>query len=609
MDLKKSVVFSRTFFLLILAVVFSCGLMAVWSTFLTGHFQTRVSVDQLTQQARQIAQVAARFEAGQLTGDAYNEYMREVPELLQCAILIDVGRDVSWARSRLPQNAPWSDEEIAQAQTWVSTYRNQLQTQDAVAFQAAFSPQEPPVSFVGVPIHSLRPSGEEILGGVFLFQALSANNIFSFPLLLSSAAALLLTLAMMSIPTFYFIRLMVKPLLNIRDISRNISEGDFSSKVNEDYRGEFGELACSINQMSDNLQLMIGDLESESKRLHQILNALNEGIIAFSAQGALTFMNPTFCQTFPAAAQWPQPLTLDQFPLPDLAHLVRQALSSGERQTLNWPWKDRQYYLQAFVLQNREGQIRGVVLMMRDVTEEARLEQTRRDYVANVSHELKTPLTALRCLVEPLMDGLINQPEDRQRSYQILYDETLRMSRLIDDMLELSRLQTGQMILDLEAFQVQTLMENLYAKFSTLAQERGIHLALELPDARLPLAYANPDRTEQIIYIYLDNALKFTPPGGAIILGAQLHQNEIVLSVQDTGAGISEEDQAHVFERFYKADKSRGSVGTGLGLSIAKEISERMQQRVWVESKLGQGSTFYLSLQIDQAPKQPIARV
>lgn len=597
MKINRSVVFSRTFYLLIAAVLFSCTLMMAWSTFLIGHFRDRTVTEELTQHARALSEKTAEYEGGLITADSYNLFIRSLPNLLHCAILFDLNKDVSWSQTRQPDDEPFSTEELEQAARWVQEYQGTIERQDTVLLQTRLSSNGKSVSLVGVPI-LLKNRGvdPQFYGGVYLIKQLQDADTETVPLLLSSIAALLLTLGMMSLPTYYVMRQMVKPLLRIRDISRSLSEGDFSHQLNERYRGEFGELSRSINQMSAHLQSTISDLEAESTRLHQILNGLNEGILAFSVDCKLSLMNPTFRNTFPGCADFPPNTDLSAFPLPQLVQAVSEAMHSGVAQFFTLPHGEQTYIGQALRMQNTEGQIRGVVVLLRDITEEARLEATRRDYVANVSHELKTPLTAMRCMLEPLMDGLITKPEDCNRYYQILLDETLRMARLIDDMLELSRLQSGKTGIELEAFRVHTLLENLYAKFSSIATEAGIHFAMELPEEELPLAYSSPDRTEQILYIYLDNARKFTPQGGEIILRAEVREDQICICVQDTGQGIALEDQKHIFERFYKADKSRGKSGTGLGLSIAKEITEQTGEQVWVESTLGKGSRFYLSI-------------
>ncbi len=208
---------------------------------------------------------------------------------------------------------------------------------------------------------------------------------------------------------------------------------------------------------------------------------------------------------------------------------------------------------------------------------------------------MRTPLTALRGLIEPLNDGLVKTEQDRSRYYQIIYKETLRLSRLIDDLLELSRLQSGSVLVERKKFDVADLIQSFIFTYSNRAEQLGISLTAELPDEPL-YADSNADRVEQVLVILFDNALKFTPEGGVVDLRVRELGNEIELMVKDSGSGIAKEDLPNVFERFYKADKAHGEPGTGLGLSIAKEIIRLMGGQISVDSELGQGAAFRFTI-------------
>lgn len=251
-------------------------------------------------------------------------------------------------------------------------------------------------------------------------------------------------------------------------------------------------------------------------------------------------------------------------------------------------------------LEDDDGRIAGVVGIFRDVTVAERLEQTRRDYVANVSHELRTPLTALRALIEPLHDGLVKDDAARDRAYTIMLRETLRLSRLVNDMLELSRLQSGTISLQKMAFDATRLLREAVLKYTQTAEDMGQSLILSLPEEPLPAVYGNSDRTEQVLVTLLDNAMKYTPEEGTITVQARLMGPELYISVADTGVGIQPDDLPHVFERFFKADKAHQTKGTGLGLAIAREILNQLGERIWVESLPGKGTTFTFTLHLAQ---------
>ena len=234
-----------------------------------------------------------------------------------------------------------------------------------------------------------------------------------------------------------------------------------------------------------------------------------------------------------------------------------------------------------------------------DVTSAERLEQTRRDYVANVSHELRTPLTAMRALIDPLRDGLIKTEEQRQMTYDVVLRETMRLTRLVSDMLELSRLQSGKASLTKSVFCPGPLLELIRETYSAYAEDYQQTFIYDVPDV-LPDVLGNPDRTQQVLIALLDNAFKYSNEGGTVTLSVSVTGDVIRVTVRDTGIGISPEDLPHVFDRFYKADKSHGGKGTGLGLAIAYEIMKQLGEDMKVESIQGLGSAFTFTLHTAQ---------
>jgi len=215
--------------------------------------------------------------------------------------------------------------------------------------------------------------------------------------------------------------------------------------------------------------------------------------------------------------------------------------------------------------------------------------------VANVSHELRTPLTAMRAMLEPLRDGLIKTEEQKQQTYEIVLRETMRLSRLVSDMLELSRLQSGRTSLTKNAFSPLPLLAFIHETYSTYAEDYQQTLIYDVPED-LPQVMGNPDRTQQVLIALLDNAFKYTPEGGTVTLSAAVSGDVVRVIVRDTGIGISREDLPHVFDRFYKADKSHHGRGTGLGLAIAYEIMKNLGETMTVESEIGEGSAFSFTL-------------
>ena len=239
---------------------------------------------------------------------------------------------------------------------------------------------------------------------------------------------------------------------------------------------------------------------------------------------------------------------------------------------------------------------RGAIAMVRDITDQERLEATRRDYVANISHELRTPLASMRGIAEGLRDGLVEEP-DRQRYYELIVGEVQRLTRLVNDLLELSSLQARSQVFETEKVLCADTLYELADRTTGLAQEKGLILHVQADDS-LPPVSANEDRLQQVLTILLDNAIKYTPAGGSITLGAEQKAQGVRFFVRDTGIGMDEYNMRHAFERFYQADPSHGAKGSGLGLSIAHEILAKMNVKIRVTSTPGVGSEFYFDLPI-----------
>ena len=311
------------------------------------------------------------------------------------------------------------------------------------------------------------------------------------------------------------------------------------------------------------------------------LNGLREGIISFDAQGRVQQKNPAAWELL--GLQTEAEVTSSKL-WPSLQSGLAAVLEGKEAPLLELPRGEAT--LRCTYSPLAEGsRIEGAVLLIQDVTEAARLEKTRRDYVANVSHELRTPLSSIRGLADALNDGLVQDPKDQARYYGYILHESMRLSRLIDDLLELSRLQSGTVALTKQPLRVDELIYDVADRYEAAAREKGCQVQVSVPE-HCPKAFANPDRTEQVLIALLDNAIKHGEGGGAICLQALDQGEKLEVRVSNQGE-IQERDLAHLFERFYKVDQSHSGGGTGLGLSIAYEIMTRMGEKIWVESQNG----------------------
>ena len=385
----------------------------------------------------------------------------------------------------------------------------------------------------------------------------------------------------------------VRQIADLRDVAVKVAGGDFDAHADEDAPGEMGELGRALNNLSHQLSRHMYMLIVERNRLKHMLDGLSEGIVAIDAQGQITHINPAIEQMFEQ-----KKISLG-LPDPRMKHVPEKfvwedfdaVIKSGEPASRSFTMRDMTIRLSITPIVDEIGSIAGAVGLFRDITQSERLERTRREYVSNVSHELRTPLTAVRALVEPLKEGMVTGEEDRQRYYDIILREVMRLSRLINDQLELSRLQSGGVAIQKQRMELNDLIYDVCDRYHAIAEEQGLELNIETDLEECPKVYANPDRVEQMLIILLDNAIKYTEKGG-VGVHVSWDEEKVCITVRDTGIGIAEEDIPYVFDRFYKVDKAHSGKGSGLGLSIAKELLNRMNETIWVESAKDEGSAF-----------------
>jgi signal transduction histidine kinase len=357
--------------------------------------------------------------------------------------------------------------------------------------------------------------------------------------------------------------------------------------------------------MANKLSKSINELTNERNKLENIFNVISEGIMVFNRDGTVTFTNGTMADIFskvPRKNNFSEKIQIVPFEefWEDLAECMETR--EEKKHTIENTSYAYEYTIVPRFDANDDACI-GATGFFRDITEEHKLDMTRRDYVANISHELRTPLQTLRGLIEPLADGMVKKDEDRMRYYDIILNETLRLSRLIDDMLELSKLQSGTIAFQMYPFDLNELLNSILARFTPVMKDAGIFFSVHSTTDKLPTVVGNPDRVNQILVILLDNAKKYTPKGGSITITSDYNEEigKVYISVSDTGQGIHEYDINHIFERFFKADRARGKKGTGLGLSIAKELLTYMGEDITVESEYGHGTKFTFTLKKAEA--------
>ena len=453
---------------------------------------------------------------------------------------------------------------------------------------------------VAVPITFM----DEVIGAVFMAQSMT-EIMGGMQALTNTLALSLLLVGLLMLPVvLFFASRMVRPITRMRTVALTMAGGDLTARAEDGSNDEYGELGRALNYLSSELGSTISSLQMERNRLQSLINGLSEGIIAVDAKGATTLINPAVYGLLNLQS------TDDNVraAAPDVFAMFDQALSSAQAVKKTVWQGDVALHISVSPLLLQSGEVTGCVGIVSDVTSAERLEQTRRDYVANVSHELRTPLTAMRALIEPLRDGLVKTEEQRQQIYDVVLRETMRLSRLVNDMLELSRLQSGTASLSRSVFAPLPLFNLIHETYSAYAEDYQQTFVYDVPED-LPSVWGNPDRTQQVLIVLLDNAFKYTPEGGIVTLSACAEGDVVRVRVRDTGVGIPAADLPHVFERFYKVDKSHHSKGTGVGLAIAYEIMKHLGEEMSVTSEPGRGSCFTFTLHIAQGSTEKTAEL
>lgn len=449
-----------------------------------------------------------------------------------------------------------------------------------------------------------------INGNLYYLYSLSYLNGYSSLIVKYLNILLLSTLmaaAFMLVPAYAFVSRMILPLQEINEVAMEYGKGNFSVRADESHKGEIGELGQSFNFLADRLSKSISDLTAERNQLQDIFDVISDGIVVVDSHSVPVTTNKAIHNLFDRAEKnnmFTERLQL--IPFDDVWNDFEDCIATGETKTRRID--NRDYAYQCTIIPKYDSTdnntIIGATGFFRDIFEEQKNERFRQDYVANISHELRTPLQTLRGLIEPLSDGMVKKEEDRQRYYQIILNETMRLSRLIDDMLELSKLQSRTLAFKTFPFNLNTLLSNMEIRFKPIMKEAGIKFSVQNNYGELPTVVGNPDRVEQILVILLDNAKKYTPAGKTITISTDYIEAEkkVYVSVADTGLGIHEYDIGHIFDRFFKADRARGKKGSGLGLSIAKELLSYMGETITVNSKYEEGSTFTFTLTKAEVP-------
>lgn len=391
-------------------------------------------------------------------------------------------------------------------------------------------------------------------------------------------------------------RRLTRPVEELRRAASRISGGDLATRAPVDSTAELGELGTTFNAMAARLQETIRAISDERNRIEAVVAGMTDAVVATDRGGAIVLLNRAAEDLLRVSREASAGRSASAvFGTRRLTAMLHEATAYGRVTAEELPpgtMGDRVVEAHCAPVRSGAGEVIGAVAVLRDVTELRQTERLRRELTANVSHELRTPLTSIKGFAETLLDGAMHQEETARRFLSIINSETDRLVKLVDDLLDLSLLESKRITLDPRPVDLGGLVARTVDKLRPLADTSRLTLVQSAPPGIV--VFADADRLEQVLTNLVDNALKYTPPGGRVEVQVAAENGEVEVVVNDTGLGIRPEDLPHVFERFYRSDRSRtrGSGGTGLGLAIAKHLVEAHGGRISVSSRPNEGTTF-----------------
>jgi two-component system phosphate regulon sensor histidine kinase PhoR len=392
-----------------------------------------------------------------------------------------------------------------------------------------------------------------------------------------------------------------RPIRNLTSVVRRMTGGDTTATVLPQTRDEVGELTRAFNEMVEQARTYVNALSEQHQQFAAVLNHMADGVLITDHLGQVTLINP-------AAGRLLQTTEAEALGRP-FAAVVRhhqlielwQRCRDESREQVEAVEFGADLFLQTVVTPFQQQQAGGYLVIVQDLTQVRKLQTVRRDFISNLSHELRTPLASLRAVVETLQDSALADPPAAERFLERAQREVDTMTQMVEELLELSQIESGQLALRLKPTAVADLLLVPLERLRPQAERSDLALLLDLPSG-LPLVQVDEERIHQVVANLLHNAIKFTPSGGEIRIAAlvdeQKRPGEVVVEIHDSGIGIARKELSRIFERFYKSDRARTRSlgGTGLGLAIARHIVEAHGGRIWAKSKEGKGSSFYFSL-------------
>ena len=408
-------------------------------------------------------------------------------------------------------------------------------------------------------------------------------------------------------------RAITRPIDEMKKQTSRIARGDYSGQVRIYGQDELGQLAQAVNNLSVKIEEAQESSEAERRRLDSVLSHMSDGVIATDRRGNITIINEMASEDLNVNPD--EVIGRSILDVLDIRsqYTLREILENQDEIILDLSDAEHEQILNAYfsLIQRESGFISGLVCVLHDVTEQQKIDRERRQFVSNVSHELRTPLTSMRSYIEALNDGAWKDPKVAPQFLKVTQDETDRMIRMINDLLSLSRMDSGRLQLELELVNLNELFNYILNRFDMMLDKdnndtrdtKTKNYTIKRDFTKRDLwVEIDTDKFIQVVDNIMNNAIKYSPDGGVITCRLLETHNHLILSITDQGLGIPKKDLNHVFDRFFRVDKarSRAQGGTGLGLAISKEVIALHHGKIWVDSIEGKGSTFYISLPYEE---------
>jgi two-component system phosphate regulon sensor histidine kinase PhoR len=441
----------------------------------------------------------------------------------------------------------------------------------------------------------------EALGVARVSLPLTAVESLVHQVTVSIIIAIAVAVALVILAAWIIARITTRPIRRLTAASKRIASGELGQKIPVGAKDEVGELTHAFNEMSTKTKGLVEAISEDRTRLATILDNMTDGVIMTDAEGNIALANRAAEKLFNIKDAENKPL-IEVVRDHEVDELLKLCLKTAGTQTVQYESGISKRYLGAIAIPIIHNELTSVLLLLQDLTELRNLQTMRRDVIGNISHEFRTPLAGIKAMVETLRDGAVDDKETAEDFLARIDSEVDRLTQLVAELTELSRIETGKAELKKEPLDLNQLMDEVIAQLNPQTERQKIAISQNFA-ADLPSVSADKDRVRQVIANLVHNAIKFTPAGGRITITSRELEGSVVVDIADTGIGIPKENLARVFERFYKGDKARAGEGTGMGLAIAKHVIEAHRGSIWVRSEEGKGSTFSFSLPFQAGSK------